>query len=100
MLKIYDKAQWHIDAGESVELCVNRIKIVFEFLNKKGMLTSDGIEMLDIGIDSSVSLNERMVSEQGKIFLEQFYDDILQLSLEDVKSGLEERYMMFFNIKS
>lgn len=46
------------------------------------------------------SLNERMVSEQGKIFLEQFYDDILQLSLEDVKSGLEERYMMFYNIKS
>ena len=83
-----------------MELCVNRIKIVFEFLNKKGMLTSDGIEMLDIGIDSSVSLNERMVSEQGKIFLEQFYDDILQLSLEDVKSGLEERYMMFYNIKS
>lgn len=98
MLKIYDKAQWHIDAGEDADSCVKRIKEAFEFLQEKGMLSDEGKEMIETGIDSSISLNERMVTAQGKRFLERFYDDILQVPLEKVKDGLEEKYKIFLGV--
>lgn len=98
MLKIYDKAQWHIDAGEDAASCVKRIKVVFEFLQEKGMLSDEGKEMIEIGIDSSISLNERMVTAQGKRFLERCYDDILQVQLRSVKKELDEKYKELFNL--
>lgn len=98
MLKIYDKAQWHIDAGEDATSCIKRIKAVFEFLQEKGMLSDEGKEMIEMGIDSSISLNERMVTEQGKRFLERCYDDILQVQLRSVKKELKEKYKEFFDV--
>ena len=98
MLKIYDKAQWHIDAGEDGISSVKRIKAVFEFLQEKEMLSDEGKEMVEMGIDSSISLNERMVTEQGNRFLEQCYDDILQIPLRSVKKELKEKYKIFFNM--
>lgn len=98
MLKIYDKAQWHIDAGEDSASCIKRIKAVFEFLQEKGMLSDEGKEMIEIGIDSSISLNERMVTAQGKRFLEKCYDDILQVQLRSVKKVLKEKYNEFFDL--
>lgn len=97
MLKIYDKAQWHIDAGEAVSTCITRIKTVFEFLNKKDMLTEEGKEILETGIDSSISLNEKMVTESADCFLTEFYNDILQVSLEKIKDTLEEKYSSWVN---
>lgn len=98
MLKIYDKAQWHIDAGEDAASCVKRIKAVFEFLQEKNMLSDEGNEIVEAGIDSSISLNERMVTVQGKRFLERFYDDILQFPLKSVKKQLKEDYKIFFEL--
>lgn len=92
MFKIYDKAQWHIDAGEDSSVCTCRIIRVLEFLDQKDLLTDEGKEVLEFGIDSSVSLNERMVNERGNQFLEQYYDKVLGMPLEDVMESLGKLY--------
>ena len=78
-LKIYDKAQWHIDNGMEAEGVIKHFVFIFNWLNEFNLLSSDGIEMLDIGIDSSISLNEKMVNISGKNFLEKNYDKYISL---------------------
>ncbi|MDY4079976.1 MAG: hypothetical protein SOY42_14545 [Clostridium sp.] len=91
-MKIFDKAQWHIDAGEDANEVVSKIRKVFEFLDEKGMLTNEGKEMIDFGIDSSISLNERMVTEKGYKFLEKNYDNIIGLKADELTSKLKNLY--------
>ena len=66
-MKIYDKASWHIDGGERKEDVIKKFSLIFDFLEKEGMLTDEGKEILELGIDTSISLHERMVNEKGKI---------------------------------
>ena len=87
MLKIYDKAQWHIDAGENAEVVVNRLRAVFEFLNKNGMLALEGKEIIDLGIDSSVSIHERMLTEEGKRVMDAIYDKVIDKPAEEIVSA-------------
>lgn len=95
MMKIFDKAKWHIDAGENEKVVINRIKTVFEFLDKNGLLTDEGKEMLEIGIDDSISLNEKMVTKKGYDFLEKHYDEIIGLLDDELVQKLESLYSVF-----
>lgn len=90
MLKIYDKAKWHIDAGEDSGVVINKLKAVLEFLDKEGMLTSEGKEILDLGVDSSVSIHERMLTDKGRNFMESNYDKIMYLSAKNITIALEQ----------
>lgn len=90
MLKIYDKAKWHIDAGEDSGVVIDKLKAVLEFLNKEGMLTSEGKEILDLGVDSSVSIHERMLTDKGRNFMESNYDKIMYLSAKNITIALEQ----------
>jgi hypothetical protein len=90
MLKIYDKAQWHIDAGENSKAVIDKLKVVLEFLDKEGMLTSEGKEIMDLGVDSSISIHERMLTDKGRNFMESNYDKLMHLSTEKIISTLEE----------
>lgn len=94
-MKIFDKAQWHIDAGENSLEVVDKFKLVFLFLEKQDLLSEDGKEMLEIGIDSSISLNERMVTERGCIFLENCYDDVIGFHGDELVEKLNELYQNF-----
>lgn len=48
MLKIYDKAQWHIDGGEDKISVVDKLKIILHFLLDKGLLSSEGKEIVNL----------------------------------------------------
>ncbi|MDE6642198.1 MAG: hypothetical protein K2K63_16935 [Acetatifactor sp.] len=74
---IFDKAAWQIDGGVPEELVVSHFKIVFLWLDKHDMLSAEGKEELEDGIDDCVSLNEELVTEDGIDFLENCYDDYL-----------------------
>lgn len=78
MLKIYDKAQWHVDAGEPEGKVIKRFEILFKFLASKDLLTFEGKEILELGIDSSVSIHERMLTESGNTFMDKYYDKVLE----------------------
>lgn len=90
MLKVYDKAKWHIDAGEDSKAVVDKLKAVFEFLERKGLLTPEGKEIIDFGVDSSVSIHERMLTEEGKKFMNACYDKVIDKSAEEIAVAMEQ----------
>ena len=74
-----------LDLKEDV---IKKFSLIFDFLEKEGMLTDEGKEILELGIDTSISLHERMVNEKGKIFLDEKYDFLLSLSLGTLEKNL------------
>lgn len=94
-MKSYDKASWHVDGGEKVSDVVSRFKTIFDFLADKKMLTPEGVETLDFGMDSSVSLNSDMVNADGKAFLDRYYDFILNQDPTEIEKNLEETYIKY-----
>lgn len=91
-MKSYDKASWHIDGGENTSEVVFRFKEIFEFLKEKNLLTPEGKETYEFGIDSSVSLNSTMVNEEGQKFLDQYYDMIIEGDIRNMKEKLTSMY--------
>ena len=89
-MKVFDKAQWHIDAGEAIEEVVAKFRVVFEFLDSRNMLSTEGRELLEFGIDSSVSLNERMVNKEGFIFLCEHYNNVINYKAEKIRVALNK----------
>lgn len=100
MLKIIDKAAWHIDEGMSKEHVVHHFKFIFEWLKKNDLLSENGKEILDIGIDESISLNEKMVKKQVINFLEKYYDEYtesIQYGIKENEKILDKYYAEFLN---
>ena len=91
-MKVFDKAQWHIDNGENVVEVVSKFREVFSFLNTHQMLSIDGQEIYDLGIDSSASLNEKMVTQEGYDFLDKYYDEVINCDAKTISSELERKY--------
>lgn len=96
-MKSYDKASWHIDGGEKESEVVSRFKKVFMFLKEKNMLTEDGVETLEYCMDSSVSLNSTMVTEEGKKFLDSYYDNVLAQDPSMIRENLMAAYKDYMN---
>ena len=97
-MNIYDKATWQIEGGIPEEKVVAHFALVFEWLHQKSMLSSDGIDMLENGIDESISLNEEMVTDEGNMFLSEFYDEFISETnycLEIEKEALDRYFEEF-----
>ena len=94
-MKSYDKASWHIDGGENEVDVIGRFKDVFDFLAEKKMLNNEGMETYEYGMDSSVSLNSNMVNEIGEMFLDTYYDLVLNQDPKEIKKNLEEAYKAY-----
>ncbi len=85
-MRIIDKAAWQIDGGVPEDLVVNHFNTVFLWLSQHDMLTEEGIEELEDGIDDCASINDELVNEDGMRFLETSYDDYLK-AVEKEKYG-------------
>ena len=97
-MRIFDKAAWQIDNGVPYEIVEEHFSLVFNWLNEQGLLSADGKEILDIGIDESVSLSDSLVTEDGAKFLEMFYEAMITQSSYDVsteKQLLPEMYTKY-----
>lgn len=92
---IFDKPKWHIDAGMNINDVLEKFRIVFDFLLSNDMLSNDGIEQIEIGIDEECSLNEMAVNKKGKSFLEYCYNDIINYNSEDMAAALDEKLLSF-----
>lgn len=88
-MKVYDKAAWHIDAGEDSKEVVEKFKTIFSFFKTKNMLSMEGMEIFDLGIDSSISLHERLLTSDGNIFIEKYYDDVINLKGDEILTKLK-----------
>ena len=79
-LRIFDKAAWQIDNGMDKDTVINHFTLMFEWLKNHNMLSKDGLDILDIGIDNATSLNEQLVTEEGAEFLTKYYDKLISES--------------------
>lgn len=73
-MKIYDKARWQLEGGLNEKDILKHFVFMFEWLNKHNMLNELGKEILDIGIDITVSISDDLLNEDGKIFIKKYYD--------------------------
>lgn len=85
-MKIYDKALWQIDNGVDKSVVVNHFQFVFEWLDSNKLLSKDGLEILEIGIDEEVSLNENLLTAKGNEFLDKYYDVLISKSEYDIEA--------------
>ena len=92
---IYDKVTWHIDGGENKANVIARFTEVFSFLKEKNLLSEEGKEFFEYGIDESTSLNSEMLNSKGERFFEKYYDKIIALNPEKIRSNLIEAYIDF-----
>lgn len=85
---IIDKAAWQIDGGIPENLVVSHFNTVFKWLENHEMLSEEGKEEFDEGLDDCASLNENMVTDDGLEFLEKCYDEYLTAVAKE-KYGLD-----------
>lgn len=83
-MKVFDKASWQIDNGVDEVTVIAHFEFIFGWLNEHDMLSPDGLEILETGIDEDVSLHEGMVNERGLHFLNEFYDKLITDTEYDV----------------
>lgn len=76
-MKIYDKIAWQIDGGIQEKEVVPFFKFFATWLNQKGFFNNNGIEIVELGIDSSFSLNENLLTDEGIRFLDAYYDKMI-----------------------
>jgi hypothetical protein len=98
-MKTYDKASWHIDGGENASEVITRFKEIFVFLAEKEMLNTIGEETQEFGMDDSVSLNSTMVNDDGKAFLDTYYDIVLNQNPYEITDNLQTAYENYLDKK-
>jgi hypothetical protein len=97
-MKIIDKASWQIDGGMESSIVVAHFERIFKWLAKNDMLTPEGKEIIDGGIDESVSLHERLVTPVALAFLEASYDAYVKnnsYNNDENASALEAAYASY-----
>lgn len=90
IMNIYDKAAWHIDAGENISEVTERFRLIFQYLSANNLLNEDGEEILEMGIDESTSLHSDLLTNDGKNFLDEYYEKMSFLSYDELAECLTE----------
>jgi hypothetical protein len=65
----YDSAKWHPEGGSA------HLKEITALLKNKGLLSPEGLEAADTGVDSEYSLSSHMLTPEGKNFMDKNYSD-------------------------
>lgn len=74
--KTYDKVLWHFPEGKgcpSVEVAKIHFSVVMKWLNDNDLLSAEGVEAAEIGIDSDFALTSHMLTDKGNRILDQCY---------------------------
>lgn len=78
--KTYDKVYWHFPEGEGcpdIHTAKIHLEAVMRWLKENNLLTSEGVEALDFGIDSDFALTGHMLNEKGRQLLDMCYGEWL-----------------------
>lgn len=87
-MKAYDKAAWHIDAGESKSDVLKRYAILFDYLSKNQLLSEEGKELVGLGADSSAVIHSGMMNDKGNNIISANIDRIISCDLCDLEEFL------------
>ena len=87
---VYDKASWHIDAGEPVDRVLAHFKFIMNWCNQNSLLSDEGEEILEFGIDDSISIHSRLLNERGNMFMTKYCDMFISANSEN-SSEMDEK---------
>lgn len=76
--KTYDKLSWHYPEGEqcpNLAAAKTHFEVVMEWLDTHQLLSPEGREAMETGIDSDFSLTSSMATDMGKRVLDACYAD-------------------------
>lgn len=79
---VYDKASWHIDAGEPRNGVIEHFKFILSWCKKNNLLSTEGEEIFEFGVDDSISIHSRLLNERGNLFMAKFYDSFISARSE------------------
>jgi hypothetical protein len=74
--KTYDKVRWHFPEGKgcpSLDAAKIHFQVVTKWLKGKGLLSAEGIEAVENGIDSDFALTAHMLTPKGNRVLARCY---------------------------
>jgi len=57
--------------------------------NQNNLLSDEGEEILEFGIDDSISIHSRLLNERGNMFMKKFYDTFISANIEN-RSEMDE----------
>ena len=80
--KVYDKASWHIDAGEPTSSVLSHFKFIIDWCNQNNLLTDEGEAILAVGIEAAISIHSRWLNERGNMFMTKYYDMFISAQIE------------------
>jgi hypothetical protein len=78
---VYDKISWHYPEGQncpSLNAAKLHFVIVLEWLKKNNLLSDEGEEIIEVGIDADFSITSSMLNKKGNSILEKNYSDWLK----------------------
>ena len=75
-MKVYDEVSWHFPDGgaESLEMAKSHFKVLMDWLYQNQLLSPDGIEAYQVGIDSDFSITDAMLTTEGNAIVNNIYD--------------------------
>ncbi|MCS6925430.1 MAG: hypothetical protein NZ578_05960 [Candidatus Binatia bacterium] len=72
----YDKVRWHFPEGKgcpSLEAAKIHFRVIMKWLKDNNLLSEEGIEALESGIDSDFALTSHLLTPTGNRVLERCY---------------------------
>ena len=93
---IYDKFTWHLDAGIDKDKLIYYFKKLMDFLKNHQLLNKDGLEIYDLGVDSSLSINSKLLTDKGNTLFTLWFDKYLatiDFNKDIDFSFLEEKFL-------
>jgi len=79
--KTYDKVSWHFPEGKgcpSPNAAKRHLVVVMQWLKDNSLLSEEGLEAWDSGIDSDFALTSHMLTPVGNVVLAQGYRDWME----------------------
>lgn len=89
---VYDKASWHLESDLPTGL--EHLRAIMDWLEQQKLLSDDGLEIFELGVDQEFSLTSEMVTEEGKELLDAYYTNWTkaitpsEISFEILEHGL------------
>lgn len=80
---VYDKATWHIDGGEDLNKVMDHFSFIMSWCSSNNLLSEEGKEIEELGVDQSISLHSRMFTDRGNAFMEKHYDQFIDATSEN-----------------
>jgi hypothetical protein len=80
-IKVYDKVSWHFPEGQncpSLEVAKVHFIVVMEWLKENYLLSDEGKEVMELGIDSDFSITSSMLNTKGNKVIKRYYSDWLK----------------------